>query len=228
MSSVDLTPFGFTPTESRVYEVLLSGGPGTGYAIARNAGLARANAYSALEGLVAKGAARMEEGRPKRFRPEPPATLLARITNDQGVALERLGQSIEGRGSAESATLVEIDSPRAALQLLSHDIARASRSVRLLAPPEAYPILAPVLRRAVAMGLEVRLWSTGDASLPFTEIGLAADPGDWPGVPLVAIVDDRSAVMAGREGIGIQGHWSTARTFVAAARLAFEQLGRPA
>jgi sugar-specific transcriptional regulator TrmB len=227
MSSVDLTPFGFTPTESRVYEVLLSGGPGTGYAIARNAGLARANAYSALEGLVAKGAARMEEGRPKRFRPEPPATLLARITNDQGAALERLGQSIEGRGSAESATLVEIDSPRAALQQLSHDIARASRSVRLLAPPEAYPILAPVLRRAVAMGLEVRLWSTGDASLPFTEVGLAADLGDWPGLPLVAIVDDRSAVMAGREGIGIQGHWSMARTFVAAARLVFERLGRP-
>jgi sugar-specific transcriptional regulator TrmB len=37
-----------------VYQVLLTGGPGTGYAIARSAGLARANAYSALEGLVAK------------------------------------------------------------------------------------------------------------------------------------------------------------------------------
>jgi HTH-type transcriptional regulator, sugar sensing transcriptional regulator len=228
MSSVDLTPFGFTPTESRVYEVLLSGGPGTGYAIARNAGLARANAYSALEGLVAKGAARVEEGRPKRFRPEPPATLLARITNDQGAALERLGQSIEGRGSAESATLVEVDSPRAALQLLSHDIARASRSVRLLAPPEAYPILAPVLRRAVAMGLDVRLWSTGEASLPFTEIGLSGAPEAWPGLPLVAVVDDRSAVMASREGAEVQGHWSTARTFVAAARLVFERLGQPA
>ncbi|MBK8005037.1 MAG: hypothetical protein IPK12_14215 [Gemmatimonadetes bacterium] len=55
MADVDLTPFGFTPTESRVYGVLLSGGPGTGYAIARNAELARANTYSALEGLVAGG-----------------------------------------------------------------------------------------------------------------------------------------------------------------------------
>ena len=182
MPAVDLTPFGFTPTESRVYEVLLSSGPGTGYAIARNAGLARANAYSALEGLVAKGAARVEEGRPKRFRPEPPATLLARITSDQGLALERLGQSIEGRGSAESPTLVEIGSPRGALQLLSHDIARASRSVRLLAPPEAFPILAPVLRRAVAMGLDVRLWSTGEASLPFAEVGAGiAPPRPGPG-----------------------------------------------
>jgi sugar-specific transcriptional regulator TrmB len=50
----DLTRFGFTPTEGLVYQVLLTGGPGTGYAIARAAGLARANAYSALEGLVAK------------------------------------------------------------------------------------------------------------------------------------------------------------------------------
>ena len=48
MARIDLTPFGFTPTESLVYEVLLTGGPGTGYAVARAAGLARANAYSAL------------------------------------------------------------------------------------------------------------------------------------------------------------------------------------
>ena len=52
MPRIDLTPFGFTPTESLVYEVLLTGGPGTGYAVARGAGLARANAYSALEALV--------------------------------------------------------------------------------------------------------------------------------------------------------------------------------
>ena len=35
MATLDLTTFGFTPTESLVYEVLLRGGPGTGYAIAR-------------------------------------------------------------------------------------------------------------------------------------------------------------------------------------------------
>src|SRR5678815_5993959 len=76
MSRLDLTPFGFTPTESLIYEVMLTEGPGTGYGIARSAGLARANAYSALEGLVTKGAARVEGGRPKRYRPEPPSALL--------------------------------------------------------------------------------------------------------------------------------------------------------
>src|SRR5688500_8684561 len=95
MPRVDLTRFGFTPTESLVYEVLLTGGPGTGYAIARAAGLARANAYGALEGLVAKGAARVELGRPRRYRPEAPAGLIARISNNHGLALERLSSELD-------------------------------------------------------------------------------------------------------------------------------------
>src|SRR5918994_3254408 len=92
---IDLTHFGFTPTEGLVYQVLRTGGPGTGYAIARAAGLARANAYSALEGLVAKGAARVEAGRPRRYRPEGPAGLIARIANNHGVALEPARREFE-------------------------------------------------------------------------------------------------------------------------------------
>ena len=83
------------PPKSLVYEVLLTGGPGTGYAIARAAGLARANAYSALEGLVSKGAARVDGGRPRRYRPEAPAGLIARISNDHGQALERLSRELD-------------------------------------------------------------------------------------------------------------------------------------
>src|ERR671914_2394242 len=113
MARVDLTPFGFTPTESLVYEVLLTGGPGTGYAIARSAGLARANAYSALEGLVTKGAARMEPGRPRRYRPEPPAALVARISTDHGQAMERLGQELDTISVPATQTLIEIESARA-------------------------------------------------------------------------------------------------------------------
>src|ERR671924_212065 len=95
MPRIDLTRFGFTPTESLVYEVLLTGGPRTGYAIAPSAGLARANAYSALEGLVTKGAARVDGGRPKRYRPEAPAALIARISTDHGQALEQLSRELD-------------------------------------------------------------------------------------------------------------------------------------
>src|SRR5919107_5054906 len=114
---LDLTSFGFTPTEGLVYEVLLKHGPGTGYAIARTAGLARANAYSALEGLVAKGAARADGGRPKRYRPEPASALIARISNDYGQALERLSSALDEISVPGTPTIVEIESGRAALQL---------------------------------------------------------------------------------------------------------------
>ena len=105
---LDLTPFGFTPTESHVYEILVTKGPGTGYAVARSAGLARANTYSALEGLVRKGAARVDEGRPERYRPEPPSTLLGRIVDRQGQP-SRHSPSDRPISLPASPTLTELD-----------------------------------------------------------------------------------------------------------------------
>ena len=220
MARLDLTPFGYTPTESLVYEVLLTGGPGTGYAIARTAGLARANAYSALEGLVAKGAARSDGGRPRRFRPEDTTALIARIANQHGQALDKLSADLEGLAAPSAPTVVEIDSPRAALQLISHDVARAVTSVSLLAPPEAYPLLAPALRRTAAAGVALNLRSTAPVELDFTAVGPVATDDAWPGTPLICVVDERSAVVAYRQGSEVHGHWSTAPALVAAARLA--------
>jgi sugar-specific transcriptional regulator TrmB len=220
MARLDLTPFGYTPTESLVYEVLLTGGPGTGYAIARTAGLARANAYSALEGLVAKGAARSDGGRPRRYRPEDTTALIARIANQHGQALDKLSADLEGLAAPSAPTVVEIDSPRAALQLISHDVARAAASVSLLAPPEAYPLLAPALRRTAAAGVALNLLSTAPVELDFAAVGPVATDDAWPGTPLICVVDERSAVVAYRQGSEVHGHWSTAPALVAAARLA--------
>ena len=228
MARIDLTPFGFTPTESLVYEVLLTGGPGTGYAVARAAGRARANAYSALEALVQKGAARADAGRPKRYRPEPPAALVARIANRHGEALDLLGSQLQGIAVPASPSLVEIDSPRAALPLITHDVARALESVELFAPVDAFPLLAPALRRALAAGAALRLRAAGRATLDFADVEAVTVPESaWPGTPLIAVVDARSAVIAARRGPEVSGHWSTAASFVAAARLAQLSLAGP-
>jgi sugar-specific transcriptional regulator TrmB len=224
MAHLDLTRFGFTPTEGLVYEVLLTGGPGTGYAIARTAGLARANAYSALEGLVAKGAARVEGGRPRRYRPEPPAALVARISTDHGQALERLSRELESISVPGTQTLVEVESGRSVLQLITHDIARATESVALLAPADAYPLLAPALRRPISAGIPVTLCATGPVDLGFAAVDVVPDGTlRWPGMPIIAVIDDRTAVVAGRQGSEVRGHWSTAPSFVAAARLALDR-----
>lgn len=223
MARLDLTHFGFTPTESLVYEVLLTGGPGTGYAIARSAGLARANAYSALEGLVTKGAARVDGGRPKRYRPEAPAALIARISTDHGQALERLSNMLDSVSVPATPTLVEIESGRAVLQLVTHDVARATASVALLAPADAFPLLAPALRRPYSAGIPLLLCATAPVDLGFAVVEMVAGAERWPGMPIISVVDDRSAILAARQGADVRGHWSTAPAFVAGARLALER-----
>ena len=223
MPRLDLTHFGFTPTESLVYEVLLTSGPGTGYAIARSAGLARANAYSALEGLVTKGAARVDGGRPKRYRPETPAALIARISTDHGQALERLSNMLDSVSVPATPTLVEIESGRAVLQLVTHDVARATASVALLAPADAFPLLAPALRRPYSAGIPLLLCATAPVDLGFAVVEMVAAAERWPGMPIISVVDDRSAILAARQGAEVRGHWSTAPAFVAGARLALER-----
>ena len=227
MATVDLTHFGFTPTESLIYQVLVTSGPGTGYALARAAGLARANAYSALEGLVAKGAARVDGGRPRQYRPEPPAGLIARITNDHGHALEKLSDDLGSILVPGTPTVVELSSGRAVLQLLTHNVARAAESVRLLAPSDAFPLLAPALRRPVSAGLRVELLSTGRVDLDFIDVEVLRAGHAWPGMPIIAVVDDAGALIAARQGSDVHGHWSAAPSFVAAARLCFERFRMP-
>src|SRR5438132_14109051 len=51
-SELDLTPFGFTATESLAYAALLRLGPSTGYAVAHATRVARANTYGAFAALA--------------------------------------------------------------------------------------------------------------------------------------------------------------------------------
>jgi HTH-type transcriptional regulator, sugar sensing transcriptional regulator len=224
VAGLDLTTFGFTPTESLVYEVLLRGGPGTGYAIARSAGLARANAYGALEGLVQKGAARVEEGRPKRYRPEPPATLMARILERQGLALDEVSRTLEQLSVPATLTLVELSSARGALQIASREAARAIERIVLHASPDAYPPLVPALRKAAGSGVTLSLSATGAVQLPFAEVLDVRNPVAWPGQPFLLVVDGRSALLAAREGERVSGHWGSAPTLVAATTHAIDRL----
>ena len=216
---IDLTPFGFTPTESLIYEVLLRGGPGTGYTIARAAGLARANVYAALEGLVGKGAARVADGRPKQFRPEPPSTLLARLSDRQGEAMDQLNAALGALAAPDTPTLVELASPRGAVQLMGHEVARATASVELIAPPDGCLALAPQLRRAASVGVTLDVAST--APVPLGAIQVATIPAArWPGEPVLLVVDERAALIGSRDGDRFSGHWGSGPAFVAAARCA--------
>src|SRR3989442_13867418 len=125
----DLTPFGFTATESRVYATLLQLGPATGYGVARAARLARANAYGALDGLVTRGAATRAQGRPAHYRPTDPQALLARLAAQQGEALERLSRALQDASRPGEPETRAIDGSRAVANLILQVVARAERRV---------------------------------------------------------------------------------------------------
>ncbi|HEX9165055.1 MAG TPA: helix-turn-helix domain-containing protein [Gemmatimonadales bacterium] len=221
---LDLTPFGFTPTESLIYEVLVTKGPGTGYAVARSAGLARANAYSALEGLVTKGAARVDEGRPKRFRPEPPSVLLGRIADRQGQAIDALSEALSTISLPATPTLTEASTFRGVIQLLSLEIARARSEVLLCLPAEAYQQLAPALRRAIAGSVSFELSADGPADQTVAPVQSISPGTRWPGRPLLAAIDGRAALIGLMEGDRVSAHWGTAPAMVAAAILGIRSL----
>ena len=120
MASVDLTPFGFTPTESLVYATLLRLGPSTGYAVARGARLARANAYGALEGLVTRGAASRTPppARPARYRPTAPQALIAHHATRQGEARDHLARALRDASHPLEPVTKEVSGARAVANLV--------------------------------------------------------------------------------------------------------------
>src|SRR5437016_398471 len=101
--SIDLTPFGFTTTESQVYGALLRLGPSTGYAVAHAVRIARANTYGALEGLAGRSAALR-----LRVAGETPAeagTLVAAVVpvDTPTMLLIDDGQAVVASGAGEEA-----------------------------------------------------------------------------------------------------------------------------
>jgi sugar-specific transcriptional regulator TrmB len=221
---LDLTPFGFTPTESLVYEILVTRGPGTGYAIARSAGLARANAYAALEGLVSKGAARGEDGRPRRFRPEPPPLVLARIVDRQSQAVDHLTDALEAISVPVTPTLTEVTSLRSAAHLLLLEVGRARERVSLLLPTDTWPGLGPALRRAQGAGVSLELYADGDVAALVAPVTAVTPGARWPGRPLLAAIDGRMGMLGSADGDRVTAHWGTAPALVAAASLSIRAL----
>ncbi len=77
----------------------------------------------------------------------------------------------------------------------------------------------------VAMGVLVNEQSEDEEAniVAFTGTPTAAD-ARWPGQPFLLVVDDRSALLASREGERVTGHWVAAPTLVAAKAIAIASL----
>jgi len=214
-----LTPFGFTPTESLVYATLLRLGPSTGYAVARGARLARANAYGALEGLVSRGAATRTPPpqRPARYRPTDPQALLAQLATLQGEALDRLGRELRDMSRPGDSVTREVSGSRAVANLVMQLVARAEHSVQGIMALELWRPTLPAWRRAAERAeVSVRVRGGMPADAP-AWLEPAAD--DAPAATIL-LIDAAQLVMTTGEGDAIAGLWTSHPLIVLLARRA--------
>jgi sugar-specific transcriptional regulator TrmB len=217
--NADLTPFGFTPTESLVYATLLKLGPSTGYAVARSARLARANAYAALDGLVGRGAAARTPppNRPARYRPTDPQVLLANLATRQGEALDRLGRELRDLSRPGDPITREVAGARAVANLVIQLVARAERSVQGLVTLELWRPTLPAWRRATEraqLTVRIRGGMPADAP-PWLE---PAQDDSLAGTTL--LIDDAQLVITSGEGDAVAGLWTSHPLLVLLARRA--------
>ena len=221
--TVDLRPFGFTPTESLVYTTLLRLGPATGYAVARGARLARANAYAALEGLVTRGAATRTPppARPARYRPTDPQALIAQLALVQGAALDRLGRDLRGLTRPGDPVTREVSGSRAVANLVQQLVARAERRVEGIMASDLWRPTLPAWRRA-AERAQIQLLIRGD---------LPPDPPSWitPAAAdapdaTILVIDESQLVITAGEAEAIAGLWTSHPLVVLLARRALQTI----
>jgi sugar-specific transcriptional regulator TrmB len=207
---IDLTSFGFTPTESQAYTALLSLGPSSGYAVARSLAIARANGYQALDGLVTKGAAiRLGAETPRRYRAVQPRSLFAALLDAESRKVDELERQLTAQPAEGASPLVRLEGDRALKDVAERAIVRSDEPVRLASRAGVMGALAPALRARAGAGKEMWVSVAGalDFEPPFPVQFIAPDMFDelFPTVALLLVAD---GVLVTQTGDGAEGFWS--------------------
>ena len=161
MVDLDLTPFGFTPTENLAYVALLDLGPASGYALAKTLSIARANAYQALNGLVAKRAAVVVDDHPTRFRAERPDAVFALVASKQADQLDSLERQVKGLGAGVGDAQVLIEGFRPLVDVALRTVAKESGSIWCVAPHLLVDALSPAWHRRDQDNRPNMVWAYG-------------------------------------------------------------------
>jgi len=207
--TIDLTPFGFTPTESLAYAALLEHGPLGGYALSKALAIARTNAYQALNGLEAKGAAEGTHDSPRRFRPVHPDALLAAIMDREAKKIDSLELTLRRSPSASaSQATTPITSVRSLEDLVLRAAARTKGPIDCIGPARFLERLAPAWHKRLADGSPTRLWVVGPGGnhLPIPFLA-RLEPPAIPEETALAVMGS-VVVVAWLQGAGASGYWS--------------------
>ncbi len=203
-------------------------GPSSGYALAKALSIARANAYQALNGLVAKGGAIRTEEEPQRYRAQRPDAMLARIVDAESRKLDALERQVTAVGAHPGAPVVPIEGRRGLVNTALRTVARAPE-VTLLGPEDLVTALGPAWRRRSAENMPSVVWVVGEEMAPNLPVAVAGlvDPGrinEFFGSGVFVLLASDVAMVA-RVGKGeVVGYWTTDITIVGVVRAAMAAL----
>lgn len=150
-----LTNFNITKQEATLYVLLLKAGQLTGYEASKQTGISRSNTYTALAGLVEKGAAYvLEEGKVTRYTPVAPEEFCRnKISRLKKIKQDILRQLPTLAGEAEG--YITIKGEREIVNKLRNTVLAAKVRIYVSGNVRVLELLRTELTDAVKRGLKV-------------------------------------------------------------------------
>ena len=161
-----LTHFNLTKQEATLYVLLLKEGYLTGYEAAKQTGISRSNTYTALAGLVEKGAAYvLEEGKVTRYTPVAPEEFCTnKIDRLQEIKQKVLSQLPVLKSDAEG--YITIKGELEIINKLKNTVRQAEARIYVSANKRVMELLKSELVDALGRGLKVVIISDKQFTLP--------------------------------------------------------------
>lgn len=150
-----LTNFNLTKQEATLYVLLLKAGQLTGYEAAKQTGISRSNTYTALAGLVDKGAAYvLEEGKVTRYTPVAAAEFCTNKINRLEEIKEDILQQVPVLTN-EAEGYITIKGVQEIINKLRNTVKQAQARIYISANSRVLELLKAELAEAVGCGLKV-------------------------------------------------------------------------
>lgn len=161
--AASLQRLGFTEYEARAYVALSGAYPATAYEVAKVSGLPRANAYSVLRTLQAKGAIQPVGETPRRYAPVEPEEFFGRYARHTEALCRSLAKQVKTQSHPnEDAFVWHYSGEADVTQKIVALIRGARSSVWIKAPDHLIRPYLGALKQAVRRGVQVILVAFGE------------------------------------------------------------------
>jgi sugar-specific transcriptional regulator TrmB len=190
-----LVRIGFSEYEAKAYVALLRESPVTGYQLAKLSSVPRSMIYEVLGKLTVRGAAMTlrKEGS-TQYAPVPAAEFLEQLHREQDALINALADDLSDLAATSDLDYVwNIDGHANVMAKAIEMIDQSTHRIYVSMLPATFPTLRPALLRAIARGVQVVAYSTGELDLPGGRVIATPVPAEVhervEGLWLILVVD---------------------------------------